>query len=1458
MKKGFIRRVASIVCLFNIFSNSLVASALTTVTGYVSINNSTETDYKTTKDLMFDIAGEIKTSSDYKEVLNYDENQKLSSDSVLNYLIENNLLSSDLNLKYDGIKVSTEVVDKFDFRSDDSEINKSDFLATLGKALYGVKESRVLVFNTKSIRWINGSQQILYLTDYVPDGYDGDDDEFDYSNGDYSIFVTPNVYEMYFKDLVSSGVVSLDEFSDSVFIESYKTYGTTAVSKRVLPAWSDSLGNYDVLSSTNPSGYSIQSGSSVLGSGFEIEKDGFNVSVTNKDTSWFFDEDLLTIDALTYIEKALRATEKEMTETEANIITYKYGVKYLERVPSEYRNTVKFLIAKGILNFENEEEFSDLFKPLSGEFFRTLIYRVHNKDARFDFSSIQLTDSDNYWLSKGFSETTINLYEGTAPEYDTEVEEVKDNQTSSSEEAPSISNLFGLISGRKKVIAATVKNKEYIVTRVFKTSSNTYYYDDKELNSNTKTEDPITEVVNDKANNLLKVKFKVKANSSVAAVAIVDAHIKVKNKDGVVSVGTVPAVAYSESGDGETKVSDVFIPQSALNNLNGFPIFVSEDKYLVNKETGASALILEDSKKALIGNHVFNLDQTMVYGLNGEVYYNFQLIKYLLSEAMLSSLDNGDLFYTKGMVDTEKTVKVVNSAQSDYGNIYVRKLLTRATFDVSTGKDNPKEDYFYNISQANSLSNFLIYDIAEDVKSDGPLNMIIELKYVFPDNADIGVDTEFLQKYTDKKLTTSDVYDYLYKRPNTKVLQEWWDSNITFTNALINYVMGTEGVKYVKSGFLMPTITVLGDLSQKNSDDRTYYDSLNSIFEYSMGLTDSFITSVKSNTTRSVDFIHSYFNYQSNFLISTGESVLDGLIYERTFKYIPGTEGKYEKSSGVYETSNYTDYYDYSVMDSNGNIYQKVNESGFFANYTGKDTGKIWLEDTGGFAESHMKAFESGTQYYMNSNVESEGYNTYTCVGSTNGKAQMVVNKYRTTFYVDGELYTKSDGTGSLKDWLKDFGDVQFGEGNYSVPDDDNLYPQPNIEKLDKGYYRFGDNYYYVKKDGGSLGKPLSESNLKKMEGKKVYVYASVILDSNIFTYDEDTMYIKKVNNDARYALRNVTNIGIVNNIIESIVFNNSSYVTLSQIPNNAKVVIGNNVFEKSGGYLQSPVVSGSEISALNGMTLIASEFPDNFKSVVSRHIGSIPIVGKGFSSLTGQFIDYIKDLKFGKGQSDSKYDRTLKLNDKGTLIVTDTILSNTYSSTTSFNSFCYAFKLKDGVLFKEIGDTGRYTLVTISNTKVDGDLSDASYFRESLSYSDDDSLVAGLVSSEYRPASRLSEFAEDILKAYDAQRIEDFTGLVSYLIRLVCTWLIGTNTVLLVLRNDVLDSIVYEFKYPRSRKFGNVGVGGMSNKFRFDIYSVLTLGLQSVDSKTSLLKGLVVSGVLFVIAALLSIGYFG
>ena len=91
----------------------------------------------------------------------------------------------------------------------------------------------------------------------------------------------------------------------------------------------------------------------------------------------------------------MRLTEKNMTKTEANIITYKYGANALSGLAEKDTDTVSFLVAKGILNFE-DEDFPNYYSTFSTDSAYDLIYRFANKDARYDFSKVTLTDEESF------------------------------------------------------------------------------------------------------------------------------------------------------------------------------------------------------------------------------------------------------------------------------------------------------------------------------------------------------------------------------------------------------------------------------------------------------------------------------------------------------------------------------------------------------------------------------------------------------------------------------------------------------------------------------------------------------------------------------------------------------------------------------------------------------------------------------------------------------------------------------------------------------------------------------------------------------------------------------------------------------------------------------------------------------------------------------------------------------
>ena len=1437
------------LCLGVMLSNTLVVSALTTVSGFVSINNSTDVDYKTTEEFMSGIAGKINSSSDYNEILNYDQNQKLEQNSTLNYLIQNNLLSSDLSINYDGVTVNTKVADKFTFRDGKAEISKSDFLMTLGKTIYGVKESRPIVFKTKSTRWHNSSEQVLQLTDYVPSGYEGDDTEFDFRNGDYKVYVSPNVYEMYFKDLVSNGIVSLDEFSDTTFIDTYQSYGSNIGNQKVIPLWDSSLGIYDPLKAITANGYAVVSGTNALGSGFNLTVNGFNVSIEDNSHGWFFDEDLLTMDALKYIEKALRKTEKEMTKAEADIITYKYGVKYINRVPVENRDTIKFLVAKGILNFENEGEFSNLFKPLTSETFQTLIYRVHNKNARFDFSSIQLTDSDNYWLSKGFNETKIDFYIGNAPSIETTVEEWKEVAKT---EEPSWSNLFGLIKSREKIIADDngvdkFGNRNYRVRRIYNLGTHSYTYKGTELSASTEPSGEITEVkVSEGNSNYLEVTFKIKAASTIAATAIVDTNTVSVDKSGVTTVGQVPAIAYA-GVDGSDE-EDVFIPRSALMNLEGMPILSVNDKYLINKETGAKALLLNDNKKALIGNHIFKLDETVVYGLNGEVYYNLEIIKYLLSEFMLSSLNPSDAYYTKGFPNNEILTDVKNSSTgSTIDNIYVRKLNSRQP----SNEDSWSEKYFFDLSQSNSISNYVVYDLAKDIGIENT-RMIVEFKYMLPKASELGVSEEFIAKYKDGGLTLNDVYDSFYKAPSDNTLLKWWNQNITFGNALMNYMMGTEEIKYINSGYLMPSITVLTGDGTTEIKINDVDSKLNEFFETKIGLQPSFVNEIKGYSENKLSFLNSYFRYKSGHFVNTGDNTLNGLISERTFSVFIGREGIIDSNKN--NTTGYTDYIDYVVTDNNGHVYKRIDMAEYLTGFNANSKTVLLKNREEDYSISEYP-IQNGELIQIADTYSQEGSSKLIGIGQRDGNS-LVYSLAPQVLYSNGvELFSDKEYSKPIANVLQDIGNGLFGEGGWSLPSwDDWVKVDPrgvlskHDEKLKKGNYYIGNKYYTVDEDGGEP----KETKPRKLKDQEVFMYPAFTLSGLLYTTDRNGVLVKR-NNDPRLNVRNVTNVGIVSNIIDSIVFGNEEYYSFNELPNKAKVVIGDNLFIKSEGYLNSDVVKApSNAPSLEPNT---TQLPKALETRVGEHLGNMPIINRGFGGTNGTIIDYIDSYKIGPGQEDSKLSTTLKLSSKGRIVISEGGLNTrNYNSGDSYNTFCYSISLKDGLKFKELGDSGRFYLVPMSTAKVEGNIEDISYFIEDLDFDRYEEMSSGLAATEFKISNRIDEIVQGLLEAFDIQRIEDFKGLVSYLMRVICVWLTGVNLVLTLLRNKVLDDIVYDIKYGSGKNGGGYSV---APKFNIDIYSILTFGLQSADHKVSRVKGIVVSGVLFIIAAFLSIGYF-
>ena len=367
------------------------------------------------------------------------------TDDQLKWLINNNVISRNprhISITPDNIQIGE--MDPLFTRGRHDPMRRSEFLMALHRATYGVIESRPLVFDITPYRWasrITWDLDILNDTYYMivePEAFQRVNTGFvssanrgefktrlqgdthyvvaTFPEPDKMFVTTPNVMELYIKSLLDKGILhssnlpggpdynpeSINSLNPALGLRrAFEAYGVIdATRSQHFPLYAPELGPYedgrhhtffDVIPVPN---------TSVWGAGFTVSE---NSITHNPDVDFFQHELMTTMEALRFIETILRSREGDMTDTEARIVSYKYGVNFIEYLPGSDRSTVMYLTAKGILNFENFIEYTFLYTPFEREFGYTLLYRVANPAARMNFSEIQLTDSDNFWIGRGFS-----------------------------------------------------------------------------------------------------------------------------------------------------------------------------------------------------------------------------------------------------------------------------------------------------------------------------------------------------------------------------------------------------------------------------------------------------------------------------------------------------------------------------------------------------------------------------------------------------------------------------------------------------------------------------------------------------------------------------------------------------------------------------------------------------------------------------------------------------------------------------------------------------------------------------------------------------------------------------------------------------------------------------------------------------------------------------------------------
>ena len=117
------------------------------------------------------------------------------------------------------------------------------------------------------------------------------------------------------------------------------------------------------------------------------------------------------IEILKYLEDCMKQNEDNITDAESDIIMYKYGIDYLSNYSKSDQETIKYMIAKGIIDFQDLSCLSKLYCTISYSDLYQFLYKVKNKSARTDFSKVQLTDGESYWQSQGYGESNMPIYD---------------------------------------------------------------------------------------------------------------------------------------------------------------------------------------------------------------------------------------------------------------------------------------------------------------------------------------------------------------------------------------------------------------------------------------------------------------------------------------------------------------------------------------------------------------------------------------------------------------------------------------------------------------------------------------------------------------------------------------------------------------------------------------------------------------------------------------------------------------------------------------------------------------------------------------------------------------------------------------------------------------------------------------------------------------------------------------
>lgn len=708
---------------------------------------------------------------------------------------------------------------------------------------------------------------------------------------DQNSFVSANVYELYFSKLLQKGILSTDAafananpntsftpdpknkatnfsftkaFANKFFTE-YQDFGKDidGTSRYKYPTWATELGAlYTNPELTNiPLGYNITDKSigvsysggvnafqKALGSKYNLTGDsklGVTAIQETEVAGTMMSKNTVTVmSALQLIERAMRVEDGDMSHTEADIVSKKYGAQYLDALSQSDKQTVSYLLAKGVLNFENYQEYSNLYSPLSESFAYKLMYRIANKDARLQFTEVTLTDSLD--LPSLFSEyrqaivradlsqlsllgsltSTGKLIKNEANEPLTLLSDI----TFSSKAEKLVGDAEGKVGTRYVITAYLDDPMKYLYRSMplvnVDTSGNPkhngnsyppYISTTKELYNNVSDKDKryvgVNSINKDSNTNRYVTQFYAYGDSYDTALRFVKANLQTRIAN-VSTAETESSIISEESGAmSSTKGSDLNSSISSNNDL------------IVNKDFDLTAY--SNSKTSIVGNNLVPGPSAVKIGDN-----------VLASLNVASKLTNTTAFETIGSkelvsVDSSQLKGLNTIVQNPAGSVVGRTTMisdkvssrpsTKGKGDVLTTVTA------YNLSMLKSTDTVITEKVFTYTDSEGN-------KREIPGSVVVSWNLDLPSESEQNSLVGSSVTPYvndgakaswIFTKPTNKSLLASWEYNVGINNALLKTLSGNS--LSIPSGYFSPTVDILVDslnVRERNEKGEIYNQDL--------------------------------------------------------------------------------------------------------------------------------------------------------------------------------------------------------------------------------------------------------------------------------------------------------------------------------------------------------------------------------------------------------------------------------------------------------------------------------------------------------------------------------------------------------------------------------------------------------------------------------------------------------